>query len=235
MIYFSDFNAGGYQGPPFFVADGGATGSTAWTSGAVSYPAGLQANDIAFIHINFPDGLSSPGGQTISTPSGWDLVDSQSPVAVGGHTTIAYVFWRRLDGSESGSVTLTASENSNTGCVRAVMSIFRGCVTTGTPYEDADKLTFNNTSTPLAPSVTTTAANRLVCAFFGVNDDPTFTTPSTWDKEYEYASLSGNDGNIALFTKVVASASTEAGCQPTLSTSNDGGVIFALGLIPENP
>lgn len=119
-----------YAGPPFLV-DESTVGNVQFPSSfTVPWPAGHQQYDIALLYVCTHYIL---GAHTINVPSGFTLIND---VDLG--SSHGALFWRRLDGTESGSVTIDpvpASHSSSTSDYFASLAVYRGCKLTGTPYE----------------------------------------------------------------------------------------------------
>jgi hypothetical protein len=214
--------------PPVTQGDGGlADNATSNNPVNVPYPAGLFTNDIAFLQAAILDSL---GANSVNTPAGWTKVGNYS---LNGEVTHDHaLFWKRLDGSESGTVTITAATaHEATDCLMGVMSIHRGAIAAGTPYEALGDNTGQSTSMA-GDSVTTLGANRLILNFC-VSDDDTLSAPAGgWTEKYDHLSISGSsDGALKLYSKVRAAAGAEAGATHTLATSERWQVI-SLALIP---
>lgn len=230
---FTPGGGGGYEGPPFIVTatalDNRGGSNTPLT---VEYPAGLMAGDIAFIHVLSLSALGT--AHTIDTPSGGWAEISQQQLATIGYYRQA-VFWLRLTGSESGSVTVTRSGSNPpiSDTLAGVMSIWRGAKVAGTPYESVG----NNTALSAnmaGSSVTTSVDNCVILNFCGCDDDTLSTEASGWDEEYDYVSALAVDHGMKLYSILKATAGTLAAATHTLAASERWQVI-SLSLIPENP
>lgn len=214
--------------PPTYRNNGGLDDNG--TSNAnidVPYPAGLQANDIAFIQAIYIPGI---GGATISTPAGWTLVS---------HDNIDFVsykhavYWKRLDGSETGTVTVTTSAGvaSPNDDFAGVMSVWRGCVASGTPYEG---LANNNATSAsmIGSSVTTSANNETILNFCATDTNSASSPAASWTEQYDLISISGvSDGGLKVYSIEKASAGALAGVTHSLAGSSRWQV-KSLALIP---
>jgi hypothetical protein len=143
---------------PTFVIVGAFTtnagSATAPTN--VPYPTGLLLNDIAFLEVISRE--NSTTAHTVDTPSGWNVV-GESDINAFARNRHA-LFWKRLTGSESGTVGINRTPAYGaTDEFGGIISIWRGCIATGTPYEG---LNTNNTTgqTAVGASVTTTGPNQ---------------------------------------------------------------------------
>ena len=73
--------------------------------------------------------------------------------------------------SESGTVTVTRTGSiAGTDTLAALITVARGCIGTGTPYEGLANDTQQNANMT-GPAVTTTGSNRTICHFCA-NDPP---------------------------------------------------------------
>lgn len=141
-------------------------------------PAGWQENDIFLLF------METMNGGAAQVPAGWTAVDNSPQKTTGDGTnaskTSLEVFWRRATTSES------APAVGDTGNhVGARIHAFRGCATTGNPW-DVTNGGINNTTTNTggtASGVTTTVDDCLVVVAFSSNYDPlssTTTEFSSW-------------------------------------------------------
>lgn len=224
------------SGPtPTYLNNGGwSDNATSVTNPTPGYPSGLAGNDILFLQVLDED--ASGDANTVDTPAGWTLVASQAFSGVGA-VYLQNLYWKRATGSESGTVTVTRNPvHGGTDTFGAIITAFRGCRTSGTPYEGLATNDGNNANMNGA-AVTTTGANRLVCHFC-VHSNPalgsnSFATPAAgWTEQYDISTLSGNEqGGVELYTKARASAGTESAATHVLDAS-DLWQTMALALIP---
>jgi hypothetical protein len=216
-------------GVPFFV-NMGAYGNASATSVTPGYPTGIAANDILILHVHLDDGL---GNATISSVgTGWTLIDSETLA----NDSTAALYWRRATGSESGTITVTVSEDVNSGCLGARISAWRSCKTSGDPYEGASHTNQGSGLSFTGPTVTTTGPNRRVIAFNGSTQTVTSTTasdPANWAKNYEIASAAGGNQRIGCYSREALAAGVIGACTATRSSDAAFAMItFGLALIP---
>lgn len=187
---------GGYSGPTY-VGSGAFAGSTAALSGVdgLTLPSGIMADDIlVFIVENANDGVVTVSGYTEA---------GSSPVS--STDTKLTVFWKRASGSESIPSTNDSGNHQN-GCIYA----FRGCITTGDPFDVTASGGSGSGTSMSCAGATTTVANTMVLAAFATTWDSVQATP--------FSSPSNGDlGDVTLRT---------AG---TLSSSLGGGVGLVTG------
>lgn len=213
--------------PPTYQANGGLVDNgTSSNPVNVPYPAGLQANDIAFLQILLFD---AAGGDSINTPSGWTLVSHQ---LLNGTAGTQGVYYKRLNGSESGTVNITSAlGHAANDCFAGIITIFRGCVASGTPYESLANNAGQSVNMAGA-AVTTAGANRTVLNFCACDDDTLSAPASSWTEQYDLTSTSGvSDGGLKLYSITKASAGLLAGVTHTLAAS-ERWQVAALALIP---
>lgn len=206
---------------PSFVATGTRSSGTANPS--PTYPAGIATNDILLLWVV----ANSPG--TIGSVSGFT---AEAQVDDGTNQVGARLFWKRATGSESGSqsVTVTGGAGNN----GAIIAAYRGCITSGTPYEGfscAESNADANT-THVSPATTTLGANRLVVRLWAVTENAGVAVPSGYTEDFE----SVDSTNFLVLTgdsKPVASASTEPASTRTYASGfNTSSVAAGLAFIP---
>ena len=219
-----------WSGAPGFIGNGAFTNTTADLSLDVPYPASISYHDILILHVIGYEATS--GAPTINTPAGWTQIDQQN---MGGTSlNICASFWKRADGTETGSVTVTFAGTlaGATDAKVGIMSNYRGCLATGTPYEALASNTANGTN-PTGSAVTTTGADRQVIDLIAKSQSNAASdcTPAAgWTERYEGNATSPRAVALALHDKTVASASTE----PAEATTNLScrWVVTSLALLP---
>lgn len=195
-----------YEGPPLpfpvpeYIASGTHVAQTSSGSLAVPYPVGLLADDIAIAQLTVFDSLTGGGGW--NTAAGWNLLDTglENSNAERVHTLL----WRRLDGSETGSQTFTTFGGMGTGSTdscNGIMTIFRGCIASGDPYDMSDTTTAADDLTPNAPVLNSYGRNRLIANFWGFQFPGTNFTPGIdYTLQYDVLSTLGIDTGLRLTT-----------------------------------
>jgi hypothetical protein len=223
-------SAAGGASPAFVIAGTFTTNAGSATAPTnVPYPTGLLVNDIAFLEVISRENSITP--HTVDTPPGWTLVGESG---INGLTRNRHaLFYKRLTGSESGTVGINRTPAySATDEFGGIISIWRGCIASGTPYEGLNTNTTTAT-TMTGSSVTTAGPNRLVVDFLGrLEGTQTTTAPAGRTKDYDQnnASLMA----VIAAEKAAASAGTVGADTYTLSApplTRDYHV-FSLGLIP---
>jgi hypothetical protein len=138
----------------------------------IDKPAGVTTNDVLLA------GISVRGNPTITPPSGWTLVRSDTSTTV----LLQSVYRKVAGGSEPASYSWTFSEPI--GSAVGGIAAYSGVATT-TPV-DVNGGQANASSTSVtAPSVTTTVANTMLVGFFGTANDATFTAASGMTERYD--------------------------------------------------
>lgn len=120
-----------------------------------SIPAGYAADDILFLFVE-------TANQPVAAPSGgWAAVNTVvgTGSAGSGTATALQVFWKRAGGSES-APTVTGTTNHKTGQIFA----WRGCLTSGTPFEAVGGDIGASSTAVTIPGLTTLGPERIVIA-----------------------------------------------------------------------
>lgn len=215
---------------PTFVAAGTLAQSTTATNPTISVPyySGLAANDIAIIHCG---GYTESGEYTFPTISGWTLIDELSSSPTFG-TTHQGLYWRRLDGGESGNVSVAFTSAAN-DIATGVMFGIRGCITSGTPYEDMDVISGapGATTSMTSQSITTLGPNRLCLRVAMDEDAGSSSVPASWTQRYELIETALSAVTSTLDTIEQSSAGTVSASTRTQSFSGSF-VIHTLAMIP---
>jgi len=187
--------------PPQFVAVQTNTGTTG-TSLTINVPAG-NVGDLLLLAV------SAAGSSTINTPAGWNLVDGG---LCNGSVCYLAVFSRIATGTETSvTVTWTGNEASAGGIIR-----YRG-VNTLTPINVSGFSTGRST-TPTAPSVTTTVGSTRVVRIMGADGNGLSGNPYP----------AGHTGRFAVQRSGSGSTSTAAADTGQTSAGPTGTAAFAL-------
>lgn len=165
-----------------------------------SEPAGAAQNDILFYwHV-----IGNPSSVITDDLTGWTLLNTWT-----GSLTITRLYWiRRGASAPDYSITTDSSQYQE-----ASVTCWSGAKTSGNPYGATNYVAAHNATTPPnCGSVTTTAANSLVIAFgMGWNgwvSTNGWTAPSGYSDADSGAGTSINNGDLGVFYKAIASAST---------------------------
>lgn len=180
--------AGGptFRGASSMAVDGSSGGG--WSIN-IALPSGYQANDIllCMLATHHLTPTFSISGYTSITTGNFD----------GGTDIGAQWYYRRAVGPPTDANPVGASITANgVGIFFGVIVAYSGCVTSGTPYEDAT--TNGGESSTVINSATVTAAGnnrRGVCMMAVSNDVVTSNyPPSGWTSRVNATSASGADG-----------------------------------------
>jgi hypothetical protein len=146
---------------PSFRAAATAAGASS-TSVTVNKPSGTAENDV-LLALLFIEHASA----TVTPPSSWTLV--RDSLQAGGSVDYRHVtYWKRAGGSEPSSYQWSFSASAYR---EAFVIAVQGCTTSGSPI-DVEGATVNGgqNDSPVAPSVTTTVADCLLCCFYTTLD-----------------------------------------------------------------
>ncbi|WP_135612759.1 hypothetical protein [Methanococcoides sp. AM1] len=171
----------------------------------IAYPASLQADDIIVALIY------TGGAIGCTTPSDWTLAKEIST------PPNLQLFWKRSTGSESGTQLFSGASNDQ---IMGAMSAFRGCITTGSPFDDG----FTNSGTDDTMEVSLTTApdvnDCMILACYGMDDDNTKQSMTGgWTEAYYYPTDYYTDSVISLQYKLQTTAQTESNVTLDVSAS----------------
>jgi hypothetical protein len=195
-----------WSGAPGYISHGTYTQVAGDQSHDVPYPSGIMVEDILILEVVWYEVSSVT--PIINTPAGWTQIDQGQSFTLQTHA----LFYKRATGTESGTVNVSGTSASSSNDTKAGMiSIYRGCVSTGTPYEGV-AATLGANSAPIGSAVTTTGPNRTVANFTGKQGALTNTIPASgWTEEYEQSATVGTlTVCLVLHDKVQATAGTVA-------------------------
>lgn len=206
-----------YAGPTYVGAGNGNGGTTA--SRTPQIPTMRQTNDI-FVAVCITEATTLDH----SYPVGWTEV---AEVAGTGHESSWA--WRRSDGTESGTITITLTGNSTMSFAR--IYCFRSATTSGAPYENNGDTTGASTG-PTNENTTLSGDNRLALGFVLVEDNiaPGSWT-NGWTEDADTGTSAGNDGELALVSKQFTTGTLSGQTTGTLNTSENW-TIFGMALKP---
>lgn len=189
-----------------------AVGTPVADSAAISVPwPAHQANDIGLLFVN------TRGHQPLTTtPAGWtDLPSSpqQSQTEVLADDVSLAGFWRRAAGSSESDAAVADTGDYQHGLIVT----FRGCVTTGDPWDiERGESNPSNTTSFSFSGDSTNISDTLVVVAVGVGDDATL---SGWAN----ASLAG----VAEMAESTSTVSTDSGITVATGTKATAGVFGA--------
>ena len=191
-------------------------------------PTGIQNNDVAIMPV-----MVNAQPASLAASAGW----TEFGVTISNTNQSTWWYWKRLTGSE-GNPTLTSGTSFNTSLGGyARLYIFRGCRTSGDPFE---VVTMNGTpttsTTPGSAAITTTGPDRLAVCFALVDDDNTWASgnpPSGWRTcGYLASSTTGGDAMFDAICQTVPTATTVAAVNVGTMSAADYWRTMTLALIP---
>lgn len=164
---------------------------------------------------------------TVAAPTGWTALGTvqTSP----GNDTRAYLFRRKVDGSEGATQDFTWAGGGNGG-VAVSFSVRDGHASS--PIDGVAGGTFASSTTPSGPSLTPSVDNCLVLAFFGCDQAAsgvTWTAPTGYAEEFDFQDASVFE-SVGVFSKQQTTATAETP-QATTSTADEG-VSFTVAFAP---
>lgn len=172
----------------------------------IDFPASIAANDIAVMAV----GCNNTS--TFTTPSGqgaWAILGTSLESDAGQSTEW---YWLRLTGSETAETVTASATFSNTVGGYGQIWVFRGCITTGNPFEGVGNDGTAAQTTPDSTAVTTTDVDRLVVCICLLDDNVDAASgfpPSGWTDMGGFSSSSvGGDWATKAMERTEASATT---------------------------
>lgn len=179
------------------------------SGGSCNWPSGHQTDDVGILIIE------GDGASTTVTPTGWTHVTGSPMVDVATTSgSKLHVLWKRATSSSEAAVSVPDPGNHQV----SRMAIFRGCVTSGDPWNAVQTSTDAGTPTTVTlPAVTTTDNNSLVVLIASRANDSasttTFSVPVNANltnlvEHGEAGTIAGNGGGFAISSgeKVTAGA-----------------------------
>lgn len=220
---------------PTFVAASAFTSSG--VTATVPIPTGTEVDDILVL-------LAETANQAVTPISGWtDITNSpQSTGTTGGSTsTRLTALWKRATAYELSTATATTPAEH----IGAVMLAFRGCPSTGDPFNvTAGTVEANNDTSVAIPGATTTVDECLVVAAVAHYRDIATAQFSGWTNAdlgsvteiVDAGTTQGNGGGIGVATGTKASAGAYGDTTATCAlTSNYAMLSFALAPATSGP
>jgi hypothetical protein len=227
-----NWSAGNLTAPlaPAFVAAG--TGVESITTISPAWPSHVT-DDIGLLFVE------STGGQpaTLSTAAGFVAV-TNSPQATGATTsgTQISVFWCRATSGAMSAPTVADPGDH----VYGVILTFRGCPTTGNPWNiTAGSVTATAGTTTTFPTVTTTVANCLIVLAAARDTDsalaawsaPVNAALGDLQERFDLGTALGNGGGLGIYTGVKSVAGATGTTTATVSSSINAQMTIALAPI----
>jgi len=191
---------------------------------SLTVPASVQTDDVLLVQITIRNRNGSDG---VTTPSGWTLIASQDR----DDNVLQSLYYRVATAGNAGtSYTWDFDGNGNRRYVVG-MSVFRG-VDTSNPIDQQNSQTGMSFSSITAPSVTTTAANAMLVAFYTLEaGDQSFSPGLGMSEAYDEEENNNNNGISSMMAYVLqASAGASGDKQATASKSNDDAIGHLVAL-----
>jgi len=185
------------------------------TSVVVTAPSSMQDGDIMIMIVNsYRSTTATPGAHAVS---GFTQIYTRA-------TSTRYIFsiWYKRCSSESGNYTATSTSSTQ---MEAAISVYRGCVTSGTPVDVSSNTAYTTSNTSVrGASITPTVADGFFVwgGFFYLATSNTLTKPASFalrqtqqntrntitlaDLAYSTTSASGNQDGTAGATCTVKHA-----------------------------
>lgn len=196
---------------PVYSSESSSWGYNNGTTVSVPYPASISTDDIIFAC------LQAKSAGTWTVPTGWTAVLSR--------TSYRVVMWRRATGGESGNKTFT---NSTSQDLFGYMYSYSGCITTGTPYEQAAQ--YGGGASPYtipALAGNTTGSERLCVCFTHISGRPPYGSATNYTAARDTFTYGLSDSKIIVWEYQQASAGNP-GADSYTSNSYHRNILVAL-------
>lgn len=199
---------------------GAGTGTKTLTA---DFPAGVASGDIALLNMTCLQGISPV---TLTVPTGWTLGLEAN---LAGSYFNAFI-WKRLDGTETGDQSVDIAVGGGTSSVRfGAMSVWRGCVAAGTPFESLVNKE-QQSANAIAAAVIPTVGNQIVVNMIGVDNDVTATPPAGYTEAFDHNTLSGYDTTVSQ-NYITVESSGSIGEQTTILSASARNGVMSVALL----
>jgi hypothetical protein len=194
-------------------------------------PGGTLANDVAVLEC------MANVGATFTVTAGWDPVPGSTAINSANQSTAW--FWKRLAGGDTNPTATSSVAGSSSNGLYARVYVFRGCVTTGSPFESVSNAgTPTNSTTPQSSAITTTDVDRLAVSFLLVDNDNVWSSgmpPASWaNMGGRLASTIGGDCMSDAISRTVPTATTIAAATIGTKDLTDYWRSLSFAFIPES-
>lgn len=162
------------------------------TSGGASFVVTLPAHQIDDILIVVA--INDGGTDITCSTSGWAEIGEYDG------TINANWFWKRATSPSETNPTIEATTTD----VFAIAYTVRGCITTGTPYEDAHATGYYQYDVQWASGFATTDVQRLAVVFATVDNDTAWSVappPTNWTTYSDLTTSTGTDARFTALTR----------------------------------
>lgn len=204
--------------PTFHAMGGEAAGTGDVVPGR---PTGWAVNDIWLMSVE-----QSAVNVYGSPPTSWALVTGCQQKPGTGATDPAFqVYWHRADAGDTSDPTVTDTINHTS----AVIAGFRGCVTSGDPWDVSNGgIDAVSTTAAVVTGNTTTVADCLIAIFIASGEDTLtdqFSLYTNLDlanitERYDFMTDQGNGGGVGMATGEKASAGAYGNTAVTLANAS---------------
>jgi hypothetical protein len=206
---------------PTVYATGAAVSSTS-TALTPAIPAGTTTNDIVLLVHEMDPALSAA---VLGAVTGYtDVINSPQSFTTVTPTRLT-VRWHRATGAESGTITVPAVTDHQS----CRLIGFRGCVTSGNPWNVTSGATAASSATVNFPALTTTATDCLIFQAVATGTDANSTTMlgaatnaalASIAEQMDNWALTGGGGGFGAVTGQKATAGAVGTTTATLTTAN---------------
>ena len=210
---------------PTFVAVDAASGS--YTSGStidLPVPAIVATDDLMIAQIAY----NATGGGIITPPAGWTLIDE-----TGGNGVTQALYYRVATASEPTTYSFTLSSGA-TDTASGAITLYDG-VDTASPIDASGAQSNASAAAVTAPSISTTAANATLVAFYAVRDDGNGTPPAGMTERTDVNSAQGGaaaDETLALSADETLGSAGSTGARTATTDATAGSIGALVALTP---
>jgi hypothetical protein len=211
-----------------FIAAGAIADDLTGAASFTPTPPTHLADDI-LIAAAWGEGANSD--KPVTATSGWAEI---ATVNGGVNGSDATWWWKRATGAGTAGPTITSATTDTFG----IVAVYRGCVTTGTPFVDATTSGDADTTdtTPDTALITTTNINQMVVAILCHGDDIAFTSgnpPALWTNDATVLTGDGTDAGFTFMSRTLASAGDAAAVSFGTWAAGEEYAALTLALIPK--
>lgn len=203
----------------------------------------LSADDIIVINVCSKNIVEA--SNEINTPTGYTELGSKVEIdsAAAGDDMRSAVFWKRAVAGDSGASVTISRAGTDTVLLMGVAYVFRGCTTSGDPFDTAGLASKTESVTAddivVFPAFDPVATDVHVCYMFAGTNDYTGTQPAsftndgtTFTQRHIVETITGSDGQMGLYSgdrngNPLAEVSVDMG----LSTTHMD-IAYAFALLP---
>ena len=153
---------------------------------------------------------------TITAPAGWTSLGSQGMINGEGFTGLGQAFHRRAGGSEGANYTWTINGTDNVAV--GAISCYQNVSSSSGPVDTSAFAAFDNTSAPVASSVTTTMPRDMLVVLTALIEQVTSTPPVSMTERADFSGTTGLVNSAVNVADELLSATGATGTR-TFSTS----------------